>query len=276
MKTFFRSLVVALVCFACATAAVRKGDAPQDYYEEGMEDLKKELWMESATAFATLKAKFPYSKFAALAELRLADIKYGSEKYLEAIDAYRLFVQYHPTHEEVPHATFQEAMAHFKEIPEDLFFLPPAHEKDQVEVEKAARAFKEYIERFPEGANIEDAKKRLGDCYLRLAQHDLYVARFYVHAEKWNGAANRYENLRTYITGTVLEPTVLLELGETYVKLKDKDKLRATYARLLEAYPESGEAKSARVTLAALQLPQTVDELNAAPASAATTATEGK
>jgi outer membrane protein assembly factor BamD len=249
LKLFARAALVAALTVGCAMAATRKGDAPQDYYEQGLQDMKNELWVEAASAFATLKAKFPYSKFAALAELRLADVKYGSEKYLEAIDAYRLFIQYHPTHEEVPHATFQEAQAHYKEIPEDFFFLPPAHEKDQVEVEKAARAFKEYIERFPEGAKIEEAKKRLGDCYLRLAQHDLYVARFYKREEKWRGAAGRYESLRTYITGTSLEPTVLLELGSTYVKLKDGEKVRATFARLLEAYPESDEAKEAKKQL---------------------------
>ncbi|MCC6806443.1 MAG: outer membrane protein assembly factor BamD [Deltaproteobacteria bacterium] len=256
MKTMtWRGLCVALVCVGCATAAMRKGDAPQDYYEAGMEDLKKELWVEAATEFATLKAKFPYSKFAALAELRLADIKHGSEKYLEAIDAYRLFIQYHPTHDEVPHATFMEAMSHFKEIPDDFFFLPPAHEKDQAEVEKAARAFKEYVERFPEGAKAEEAKQRLADCYMRLAQHDLYVARFYKRSNKWRGAAARYENLRTYMTGTSLEPAVLLELGETYVKLKDNEKVRAVYARLLEAHPQSAEAKEAAGVLATLKDP---------------------
>jgi hypothetical protein len=52
--------------------------------------------------------------------------------------------------------------------------------------------------------------------------------------------------LRTYIAGTVLEPTVLFELGQTYVKLGDKEKVRSVYARLLEAHPQSQEAKEAR------------------------------
>lgn len=266
MKTFARALFVAAVCIGCAAAAVRKSDAPEHIYEAGMQDLKNELWVEAATEFATLKVKWPYSKFAALAELRLADVKYGSEKYLEAIDAYRVFIQYHPTHEEVPHATFMEAMAHYKEIPDDFFFLPPAHEKDQVEVEKAVRAFKEYTERFPDGEKIEEAKKKLAECYLRLAQHELYVARFYKREKKWRGAANRYENLRTYIAGTALEPAVLLELGETYVRMNDKEKVRSVYARLLEAYPGSAEAKEARDVYEKLGPP--------APASAPTT--EGK
>lgn len=252
LKLIVRAALVAAVAFGCATAAVRKSDAPEHIYEAGMEDLKKELWLEAATEFATVKVKWPYSKFAALSELRLADVKYHSEKYLEAIDAYRLFIQYHPTHEEVPHATFMEAMSHFKEIPDDFFFLPPAFEKDQVEVEKAVRAFKEYTERFPEGEKIKEAKEKLADCYLRLAQHELYVARFYKREQKYRGAANRYESLRTYISGTSLEPAILLELGDTYMKLGDKEKVRSVFARLLEAHPSSPEAKEARATYESL------------------------
>ncbi len=244
-----RVVLITFVSVACATAAVRKGDKVQDYYDEGMENFQKQLWPEAATAFSNVKAKFPYSKLAALAELRLADIKFASEKYLEAIDAYRLFVQYHPTHEEVGYAIYKEALSHFKEMQEDWFFLPPAYEKDQTEVERSARLFKEYLERFPNGADRKDAEAKLRDCNTRLAQHDLYVARFYARLQKWRGAAARYEIVRTYVGGSSLEPIVLLELGETYVKLGEKDKSLAVFAELVERHPQSNEAKAARQRL---------------------------
>jgi outer membrane protein assembly factor BamD len=233
----------------CSPTAVRKGNEPQDYYEEGMENMKRELWPEAAASFSALKTKFPYSKYAALAELRQADVKFASEKYLEAIDAYRLFVQYHPTHDEVGYATYKEALAHHKEIYEDWFFLPPAYEKDQSEVERAARGFKDYLERFPDGENRKDAEEKLRDCNTRLAQHDLYVARFYAKRNKWRGAAARYEVVRTYVGGSTLEPVVLLELGETYVRLGEKDKSKAIFAQLIERHPGSGEAKMAQQRL---------------------------
>ena len=249
MKLFLRAALVAIVSVACAQAAVRKDDQPQDYYEEGLENMKKELWPEAAVSFSNLKAKYPYSKYAALADLRLADIKFASEKYLEAIDAYRLFVQYHPTHEDVGYAIFREALSHYKEIYEDWFFLPPAYEKDQTEVERAARMFKEYLERFPNGSEKKLAQEKLADCNMRLAQHDLYVARFYVRLKKWKGAAARYENVRGYVGGSSLEPVVLLELGETYVKLGEKDKGRGLFAQVIELHPASNEAKTAQQKL---------------------------
>jgi len=249
MKLLTRALVIAAICLACAGPAVRKGDQPQDYYEEGMTNFKNELWPESAQAFANLKSKFPYSKFAALAELRLADIKFQSEKYLESIDAYRLFVQYHPAHEEVGYAMYREACGHFKEIQDDWFFLPPSYEKDQSEVERAARLLRDVIERYPKAAFRKDAEDKLRACNTKLAQHDLYVARFYVQLKKWHGAASRYEVVRGYVGGSTLEPIVLLELGETYVKLKEKDKSRAVFAQLIERHPASEEAKVAQQRL---------------------------
>jgi outer membrane protein assembly factor BamD len=249
MKIFARALLVVSICFACAAPATRKGDQPQDYYEEGMTNFKNELWPEAMQSFANLKAKFPYSKFAALAELRLADIKFKNEKYLEAIDAYRLFVQYHPTHEEVGYAMYREALSHFKEIQEDWFFLPPSYEKDQTEVDRAQRLLKEVIERYPKAEFRKDAEEKLRDCRMRLAQHDLYVARFYVRKHKWRGAAARFEIVRGYVGGSALEPVVLLELGETYVKLGEKDKSRAVFAQLIERHPRSDEAKMAQQRL---------------------------
>lgn len=250
-----RALTAAGLCLAlvaCAGAVQRKGDQPQDYYDAGVQNMDKEYWLEAMSDLTVVKTKFPYSKYAALAELRLADVKYRSEKYLEAIDAYRLWVQYHPAHEDVGHALFYEAMAHYKEIPDDFFFLPPSHEKDQVEVDKAARAFKEYLERYPEGAFAKEAREKLNETFLKLAQHDLYVARFYVKAEKYRGAVARYETVRKYVRGSRLEPEVLLELGETYVKLDDKENGRTVFAQLIALHPETGEARAAQRALAAI------------------------
>ena len=36
---------------------------------------------------------------ALVAELRLADAEFGADQFLEAVDSYRLFIKFHPTHE---------------------------------------------------------------------------------------------------------------------------------------------------------------------------------
>ena len=78
----------------------------------------------STSAF--IKSRFPYSKYAVLAELRLADAEFGAEQYLEAIDSYRLFIKFHPTHEMVAngYASFQIGEAYYKQLPRRLLVVP--------------------------------------------------------------------------------------------------------------------------------------------------------
>src|SRR5262245_25058646 len=68
-------------------------------YERGMKRLEDDDHAEAAKFFAFVKARFPYSKYAVLAELRLADTLFATTAYLEAIDGYKQFIKFHPSHE---------------------------------------------------------------------------------------------------------------------------------------------------------------------------------
>ena len=74
----------------------------------------------------------------------------------EAVDAYHLFIQFHPNNDDVPYAMYREAVAHYNQMDTDFFFLPPAHEKDQAEVAKADAMLSEFVERYP-GMTAEPA-----------------------------------------------------------------------------------------------------------------------
>src|SRR4051812_3807487 len=101
-------LVFALVCAATAGCGAKSGSASVDYsvsaqknYEKGLKELEHKDWVAASKYFGFIKSRFPYSKYAVLAELRLADAEFGAEQYLECIDSYRLFIKFHPTHEMV-------------------------------------------------------------------------------------------------------------------------------------------------------------------------------
>jgi outer membrane protein assembly factor BamD len=256
-----RKLAVIIICSACAFPATRKGDSPEDYYQQAMKNFDNKLWQEAVTAFAQLKAKYPYSKYASIAELRMADVKYASERWTEAVDAYHLFIQYHPNNDEVPYAMFREAMAHYNQMDNDFFVLPPAHEKDQAEVVKADQLLSEFVERYPNDTNRKEAEKKLNDTRRRLADHELYVARFYRRLGKYVGATARYEFVRTHYCGASagghgpdigFDRPVLLELGQTYVTMGEKEKARPVLVTLAEQHPDSSEGRAAKALLAKL------------------------
>ena len=90
----------------CATAdeegkGVTYSLTAKQNYEKGLEELKDENFAEATRYFSFVKQKFPFSSYAVLAELALADTQFARGNYQEAIDAYKTFARLHPTHEKV-------------------------------------------------------------------------------------------------------------------------------------------------------------------------------
>ena len=73
----------------------------QTNYDKGREQLDRHDWVAASKYFSFITRLFPYSKWAVLAELGLADAELGAEHYREAIDAYRRFMKDFPSDEKV-------------------------------------------------------------------------------------------------------------------------------------------------------------------------------
>src|SRR5665647_3583619 len=130
--------VAAILASACGgksgSGAVEYSVSAQKNYEKGLKQLDAKDWVAASKYFGFIKSRFPYSKYAVLAELRLADAEFGAEQYLESIDSYRLFIKFHPTHEMVAngYATYRIGEAYYKQLPGDFWLFPPSFEKDPV------------------------------------------------------------------------------------------------------------------------------------------------
>jgi outer membrane protein assembly factor BamD len=150
-------------------------------YERGLEELKQENYIEAARFFSYVKQKFPFSKYASLAELALADTDFARGNYQEAIDSYKSFARLHPTHEKVEdgYVAFRIAECFVKEMPDDFFLLPPAYEKDQSSVRDALRELDSAREKYPDSPYAKPAQAYRREVLRRLIEHEVYVARFY-------------------------------------------------------------------------------------------------
>lgn len=228
-------------------------DTAKQNFDSGEKAMEDGRWAEAIKFFEHTKNKYPYSKFAVLAELRIADAHFAREKWLEAADSYRIFVRFHPRHEKVPYATFRIALAYSKEIDQDVWFFPTAIEKDQSAARDAIRAFDEYLARFPDDANVAEAKKLRTEARARLAETDLYTAGFYVDREKWQGAMWRYQRVANEYGDTPKAPYALLRAARIAdEKLNDAKAATTLYEQLVREHPKSEEADAARAALAQL------------------------
>lgn len=236
----------ALLWAACGKGSVKPityaGNA-QRLYESGMRSYQKGNYTDATASFQTVKRRFPYSKWAILAELRIADSSFGREAYLEAVDAYKLFMKFHPTNENVPYAQYQIAHAHYKLGPDDWFLLPPAYEKDMQAVVDALTEVKKFMKNYPGSGLRPKAQELLRKCERKLGDLELYVARFYLDRDKLAAALGRLEYLLSSYPTLAADEEVLYLLGRTYASMGRHAQATTVYQKLMTEKPKSKYGK---------------------------------
>jgi outer membrane protein assembly factor BamD len=226
-------------------------------YDSAMENFNAHQWIEAQTAMHEVKRKYSYSKYARLAELRIADADYEQEKYVEAIRGYKDFIHAHRSDEEdVIYARSKIADAMNAEIPES-FLMPASEERDQASVVDAYKELKSFIADYPDTPKTAHARELLGQVVGRLIRHELYVARFYLGKGNYDAAVARIQYaLRNYGEGsqggpaagdsTSLEADALLLLGETYLKMHKWGDARQSFESIVQRHGRTPVADQAR------------------------------
>jgi outer membrane protein assembly factor BamD len=254
------ALTVALAALAgCAsknvtfTGQLKYKASAEENYQAALEERKAENWVEAVKFFEYVKTKYPYSKYAALSELRLADLKYDQGRYVEAADGYQQFVQLRPTHEDVEYAQYRVGLSYLKDAPSDFALFPPSYEKDQRQVEKAVTALRDFVQTHADSKYLPEAKKQLADAEARLAAHEWYVGEFYYKRSRWAGAAGRYETLVERYPGSRYESDALWKLAQAYQALDEKYRARTALQKLIAKHPQDSRRAEAEKLLAELR-----------------------
>jgi outer membrane protein assembly factor BamD len=219
------------------TAEEYQEDARRDY-GKAVEAYLAEDWESAVRLFEELKRNYTYTRYARLAELRLADIAFRQERYAEAIGSYKGFVHDYPTDPEVPYARYRIARAHFLQS-ESSFLQPPLEERDLASVQGAYTALKDFLRDYPDYSKRVELEYMLEVVTGVLVRHELYVARFYLSRDLFSPAVTRVEYALTKYGRSGLEPEAITLLGETYLKMNEHTKAAAAFRRVLNEYPAS-------------------------------------
>jgi outer membrane protein assembly factor BamD len=94
------TLVVITGCGAGAnTHVVEYTVSAQTNYEKGRKELDRHDWTAATSYFSFVASRFPWSKYAVLSELGIADVQFSAGHYLDALAAYRQFMNLHPAYD---------------------------------------------------------------------------------------------------------------------------------------------------------------------------------
>lgn len=170
------------------------------YYERAQEKLQGEsaLWLFSDVdypgailLFQEVIDNYPYSEYATLAELAIADAHYQQENYEEAASFYQDFVELHPNHDSTDYAIFRNGMCSFRRLREP--------DQDQSPTEEAIAQFQALLRRHPDSKYAPDAEQRLHEAEDRLALAIVAIGDFYFDRGRYGAAIARYrEALSSY------------------------------------------------------------------------------
>jgi outer membrane protein assembly factor BamD len=260
MRRLF-ALQVLLFAVACGGPHVsmggdlKYGRSAEDDFKAGQDELKSKNYAEATKFFEHVRTKYPFSKYAALSELRLADARFDQDHFVEAADAYGQFLKLHPTHEEADYAAFRVGLSHWKEGPSDFMLFPPSHEKDLAQVRDAGKSLQSFVKNdaYKASKYRPAAEKILAQARGMLAEHEWYVAQFYVKRARWPGAAARLQGLVTDYPGSSHEADALLALADAYVKMDERYRAQQALQQLIVRHPQDPRRAQAEKLLASLR-----------------------
>ncbi|HMA97350.1 MAG TPA: outer membrane protein assembly factor BamD [Polyangiaceae bacterium] len=259
----FRAPLFAALVFClsgCATTqstaltARRYEENAKAAFTAAMAEFEEKDWESATHRFEQVKREFAYSRYARLAELRLADIVFKQEKFPEAVTAYRTFVHDHPNDKGIEYARFQVTKALFEQTG-DSVMLPAQEERELASAADAYAAMKSFLTDFPTYEGVPEIEYMLSVVTGLLVRHELYVARFYLDRGRFEAATARCRYALDRYEGSGLEAEALVLLGETYLKMKKREEARETFASVLARYPESAFTVPARNFLAEIEHP---------------------
>lgn len=274
--TRWLSVVALLAAFAPAAPGctpARPPDNPLAYtenariaYDEALEAYFDKDWEQAVLLFEAIKRDYGYTRYARLAELRIADAAYHQDKQAEAIAGYKAFVSDYPNDPEVPYARLRIVKGLFAQT-SDTFLLPPLEERDLANVSDAYVELNKFIVDFPGHEDKRELDYMLEVVTGLLARHELYVARFYLREDRFEAAVARAQYALRNFDGSGLEAEAMVLLGETYLKMKKRKEAEAAFRRVLSQHPDSPFTLAARNFLEQMGVPNLPPKAAATPAA---------
>jgi outer membrane protein assembly factor BamD len=189
------SLIIFLVLTGCSSLqnsidkllGIEEGDTAEELAWDGMDAYENGNYSKAIEKFQKLKDFYPFSKYAILAELKIADAHYQREEYEEAIYEYENFEKLHPRNEAIPYVIYQIGRCYYDQI--------DTTDRDQTSARKALEAFQRLTKQFPEDQYARRSEEHISKCLKSLAGHTYRVGVFYYKTKHYKAALHRFMSI---------------------------------------------------------------------------------
>jgi outer membrane protein assembly factor BamD len=226
-------LIAALAVLAScgSTGPKDSGKTSREWYEEGIRLMERKRYQGAIEALEEAAVLYRDASLDADIQLALGETLFRKKDYEAAIAAYGEFLRLHPRHRGSEKAQYQIGMSYFNQM--------RGADRSQEATQLALEAFEKLIRSYPRSALVPEAREKIVLCRRRLADHEIYVGRYYLRTKAYAAALPRFDKVYHEFSDLGFGDDALYYLGVCYQKLNQQDQARKMWDLLMQEYPHS-------------------------------------
>jgi outer membrane protein assembly factor BamD len=197
LKLLSRALLltvgIAMIATGCRSHRNDSKSGPETIYARAQKAMKNSSYGEAIKQLEALQSRFPFSEPARQAQLDLIYAYYKNREVDPAIDAADTFIRENPTNPRVDYAYYMKGLVYFERQANFLerWFNVDLSRRPPINAKKSFEAFDDLVKKYPHSQYVGDARQRMIFLRNRLADFELYVAKYYMRRGAYVGALNR-------------------------------------------------------------------------------------
>ena len=222
-------LLVLVLTVACSSSRPTPEQDAVKSFQSAERLLERGLWEDAISAWEQVRDTYYTPELSMLAELKIADTYFLSERYAEAAIGYSEFLRRYPNDFRTPTLIFRLGQSYYRQI--------LSRDRDQTNTRLALATFEEFLQRFPD--NADQAAQLALRARTRLADHEVYVGRFYLQRKQYQPAISRLENTLRDFPDYYFRDEAFFFLGSAYLAAGKTDQAQQILQQLVEEFPAS-------------------------------------
>lgn len=222
----------------------------KELYDQAQFRLKDGSYSTAIRSLEALESRFPFGRYAEQAQAELIYAYYMNSQFEASQSAAERFINLHPRHTHSGYAYYMKGLASFTDDSGlfSRYFQSDLAKREVVMAQQSFDELSDFIARYPDSKYVPHAKQRM--IYLRnlLAQHEVYVADFYMKRGAYLAAIGRAKYVIEHLPNTPQTPYALSILVEAY-GLMEYEELRKINLEILNSnYPNFNIQENESVT----------------------------
>ncbi len=217
---FLRNFLIVLLIVSCSSNEELPDErlVEKELYDQAQSRLKSASYSTAIISLESLESRFPFGRYAEQAQAELIYAYYMNSQFEASESAAQRFINLHPRHSHTGYAYYMKGLAAFTDDAGlfSRYFQSDLFKREIIMAQRSFEELSDFISRYPNSKYVPHAKQRM--IYLRnlLAEHEIYVAKFYMKRGAYLAAVGRAKYVIEHLPKTPQTPYAISILVEAY------------------------------------------------------------